>query len=151
MDESQRIRLSNLINQYKTEETTDKIRELKHSEHIKNDVKKLMALKRKYPNIHSKEAYEKEAHQEGSFLFMHYPEIFNRFIADELDLTILSMLLDTLKDIEEDRLDQHEASYKVGQLLKRIYVDKVINEEDSHSYRKPTHDVSWENFKRTNK
>lgn len=151
MDDSQRIQLSNLINQYKTEETTDKIRQLKHSESIKHDVKKLIALKRKYPSVQSKEIYENEAQQECSFLFMHYPEILNRFISDELDLTILSMLLDTLKDIEEDRLDQHEASYKVGQLLKRIYIDKVIHEEDSHKYRKPTNNISWKSFKTIDK
>jgi len=152
MDDSQRIQLSNLINQYKTEETTEKIRQLKHSENIKTDVKKLIALKKKYPSVQSKELYEKEAHQECSFLFMNYPEILNRFISDELDLTILSMLLDTLKDIEEDRLDQHEASYKVGQLLKRIYIDNVINDEDnSHKYRKPTNNISWKKFKRIDK
>ena len=43
--------LKNLIKDYEYENTTDKIRELKHSSKIRKDVGKMIELKKKYTRL----------------------------------------------------------------------------------------------------
>ena len=46
MDELSRLKLKDLVSEYKPEETTEKIRQLKHSYKIKNDVEEIILTKR---------------------------------------------------------------------------------------------------------
>ena len=39
---------------------------------------------------------------------------------DELNLNILRKFIDTLREVEDGALDQHEASVKIGEILKPI-------------------------------
>jgi len=56
-----------------------------------------------------------------------------------------------LKEIEDGKLDQHEGSVKVGQILKELYIDSALREDKKrhnkkHKYRK-SKNVSWSDFK----
>ena len=51
MDDKTRLHLQKMVKEYGSEETTDKIRKLKHSKLIKQDVEHLLKLKRKYVNL----------------------------------------------------------------------------------------------------
>ena len=51
MDENSRLNLKKLISEYKPEETTDKIRNLKHSKKIRQDVMTYMSIKQKYARL----------------------------------------------------------------------------------------------------
>ena len=51
MDEEKRLKLKNMINEFKPEETTEKIRTLKHSDKIKNQVDVYLNLKKKYSRV----------------------------------------------------------------------------------------------------
>lgn len=153
MDDSQRIQLSKMINEYNTEETTSKIRKLKHSTKIQKDVQTFSLLKTKYlnqPDILKEKAYEK-----CLFLFNHYPELLSRLITEELDVSVLFKLIGILKTIEDGKTDQHEASYNVGMLLKSLYVDKSLHNDgdnkDSDNKKKPVNDVSWKSYKKIHK
>ena len=53
MNKTESIDLKNLVKEYKYESTTDKIRELKHSKLIREDITKLCELKKKYPRLNS--------------------------------------------------------------------------------------------------
>ena len=59
---------------------------------------------------------------------------------DEIDLNVLFQLLHILKQIEDEKLDQHTGSYEVGKLLKSIYIDSAmkkaenINKAHDHSH-----------------
>ena len=57
-------------------------------------------------------------------------EYFNK-LKDQLDLNILHKFLSTLKQVEEGKLDQHEASVKVGQALKNFTLIALCNKETS--------------------
>ena len=46
-----------------------------------------------------------------------------------IDINILYRFLDILKSIEDGKLDQHEGSFKVGEILKQIYIDSALREE----------------------
>ncbi len=153
MDNEDRLNLKKLITEYKPEETTNKIRSLKHSMKIKADVEAIILIKRKYSNL-KKETVDQMCSKRASFLFNNYYNIYNRLVKGELNLEILGRLIMVLKTIEEERCDQHEASVKVGQILKEMYIDSALRGEKT----KPTgkverkrkgKNVSWNDFKKT--
>ena len=65
--------------------------------------------------------------------------------------------LDVLNKIENGYMDQHEGSYEVGLLLKKIYVDSALKKAEKldaeHSQKEPEYkgpqvNVSWSQFKK---
>jgi hypothetical protein len=50
-------------------------------------------------------------------------------IKNELNLSIMMQFVDVLRDIEEGKIDQHEGSYKVGKILKELYIDTALRKE----------------------
>ena len=62
-----------------------------------------------------------------------------------------------MKQIEDGKLDQHEASYQVGTILKQIYVDSALQKEKNNEKRNKKHvkkpkqargkDISWSEYK----
>ena len=64
------------------------------------------------------------------FLATYYTDIFNKIRKDNIDLAILEQVFAALEDIETGRCDQHEASFKVGTLLKKVYVDSALRAAD---------------------
>ena len=155
MDDNQRLQLQNMIRTNNTEDFTKSIRELKHSRLLRADVNKLILIKAKYRA--TPEQIHMEAACECYFLFTFYTDIYNKLRKDEIDLNILIKLLDTLQKIEEGELDQHEASFNVGTLLKKLYVDSALkkadklNEENGQAPRiepkKAEKEISWRQFK----
>jgi len=144
MNAEQRIQLNDLIRANNSVDNTSLIRELKHSSKIEKDVNKILSMKE------GKDWKEVQAEciQEAKFLYINYTMIFNRLLRDQLDVSIFSTFLGVLKAIEDGRLDQHEASYEIGMLLKRMYIDPKIDVQE------PTHltgqSISWQQFKKIN-
>jgi hypothetical protein len=71
---------------------------------------------------------------------------------DQIDLQLLAEFLAVLKDIEEGNIDEHDGSFKVGSILKKIYIDSALNNkitkhEDKPTFRK-TKNISWEAYKK---
>ena len=54
-------------------------------------------------------------------------------------------IIEIYKEIEDGKLDQNEASFKLGTLLKEIYVDKVI---EKISEKKPVKNISYSTWKK---
>jgi hypothetical protein len=154
MDSQDRLNLKRLISEYKPEETTEKIRELKHSTKIKEDVERYLKLKSKYARLPRQTQIQMYQNQ-CTFLYENYTNIFNKLIKEQLDLTILYRLLIVLKGIEDKKYDQHEGSVMVGQILKQLYIDSALkggnqNEKKEKSERKRKgKKISWGEYKRT--
>lgn len=154
MDSQDKLNLKRLISEYKPEETTNKIRELKHSSKIKEDVERYLNLKSKYARL-PKQTQIQMYENQCSFLYENYTNIFHKLIKEQLDLTILYRLLIVLKGIEDDKYDQHEGSVMVGRILKQLYVDSAIkggnqNENKPKKERKRKgRKISWSEYKRT--
>jgi hypothetical protein len=59
----------------------------------------------------------------------------------------LYQFLNVLKDIEDGKKDQHEASFQIGTLLKEMYIDPRLEE-----IKEPTHikgqTISWQEYKK---
>ena len=75
---------------------------------------------------------------------------------DEININILNKLLDVLKQIENNKIDQHEASFLVGTILKEMYVDSAIKkaeklDDESEKVKKVLKEpknISWEEYKK---
>ena len=166
MSSSDRLDLKRLIqhqgDDYK--DNTDGIRRLKHSQLILADVlkienlKKTMATQRQKRNEH----FVSVCKSKCSFLYNKYTDIFNRLMKDELDLKLLSDMLDTLKKIEDGTLDQQEGSVIIGKILHKIYVesalkrsrtilDEIESEDTGKEQKEEGKNISWVEFKNKKK
>ena len=154
MNQSEKLNLKNLIRDYKHESTTDKIRTLKHSEKIRNDVINIIKLKKKYSRLDPK-TLQSMIEKQCDFLYTNYTNIFHKVVKDNLDLNLLNQFLNILETIENGECDQHEASYKVGQILKQIYIDSAVREADRKDKKykkkkiplKKPKKISWKEYK----
>lgn len=156
IDEKTRLNLQRMMKDNDVAETTDQIRELKHSKLIRQDVKHMRDLKRKYTRV-SPDKFKQLATTQCNFLFNNYTNIFNRLVVGELDYKIMNQFLDVLQKIENGEVDQHEGSYQIGMILKKLYVDSALRREEhiddkgeNVSFKKPVNKVSWEQFKLLN-
>jgi hypothetical protein len=162
MDDKTRLQLQNMIKANNAEDQTSLIRELKHSEIFKKDIATLLSLKQKYANDQDK--LHMECMIECSFLFNYYTDLYNKIRKDEIDLQILYQFLDVLKKIEDGMVDQHEGSFMVGTLLKKIYVDSALKKAEKldkeHAadaantppiVREDPVEISWKQFKHMKK
>ena len=150
MNGEQRIALDKLIKQYDCEDTTKLVRTLKHSTKIRECINDLVKLKANTPSY---DEFKQQSQSVATFLYDNYTNIFNWFVDGQLNLEIMDKFLVMLSKIENGELDQHEASYNIGMLLKDIYIDNRINvgdleeEDDEDKYKQPKHEVSWKEYK----
>jgi hypothetical protein len=154
MDDNQRLHLQKMIAVNNVEDQTGLIRELKHSQVLRENVNNLIMLKAKH--LDDSDALNLEAMTECNFLFTYYTDLYNKIRKDEIDLKILFQFIDVLKKIEDGQLDQHEGSYEVGLLLKKIYVDSALRKAEKLNaatgvtepeYKGPQVEISWKQFK----
>lgn len=155
MDESARLHLQNMIKTNNVTDQTELIRQLKHSEVLRENVQRLVMLKSKHKN--NPDQLNIDAMTECYFLFNYYTDIYNKIKKDEIDLGILFQFFDVLEKIEKNELDQHEGSFEVGSLLKKIYIDSALkkaeklNIEDPQPEMNKGIDVTWKQFKNSKK
>jgi len=157
MDDKQRLQLQNMIKANNVEDQTDFIRNLKHSQIIRNEVNTMIMIKAKFKGDDAK--IHEECVNDCNFLFTYYTDIYNKVRKDEIDINILNKFLDVLKRIEDGELDQHEGSFLVGSILKELYVDSALkkaeklnaNEEQREEPKKPLVEISYKQFKKLNK
>jgi dimeric dUTPase (all-alpha-NTP-PPase superfamily) len=155
MDNAQRIQLKQMIDSNDVVDHTEQIRRLKHSQKLSDQIRILQQLKFTHKGDLDK------VHADGisacHFLFTNYTDIYNKVKNDEIDLQLLNQFLNVLQRIENNEMDQHEASYLVGTILKEIYVDSALKKGDkldnehgegSVALLEPVVDVSWSQFKK---
>jgi hypothetical protein len=157
MDDNQRLHLQKMIAVNNVEDQTGLIRDLKHSYILRENVNNLVMLKAKH--LDDEDALNLEAMTECNFLFTYYTDLYNKIRKDEIDLKILFQFIDVLKKIEDGQLDQHEGSFEVGLLLKKIYVDSALRKAEKLNattgvtepeYKGPQVEISWKQFKMLN-
>ena len=148
MDDNQRLHLQKMIALNNVNDSTDLIRNLKHSHVLREDVNNLIMLRAKFPDD------PEQVHLEGmttcNFLFTYDKEYTG-------NLTILFKAFDVLRDIEECKIDQHEGAFEFGNLLKQIYVDSALKKaeklnaktgETELEYKGPQVNITWSQFKK---
>ena len=152
MNNQDKLLLQEMIKANNVEDQTNNIRNLKHSQLIKNDVKKLLNIM-KETNDHNE--IHIEAMIECSFIFTYYTDIYNKIRKSEINLDIFYQFLDVLSKIEDGLIDQHEGSFEIGTLLKKIYIDSALkkaeklNEKTEPVEKVEPKNVCWKTFKKT--
>merc|ERR1712127_679574 len=156
LDEEDRLNLNNMIKSYGSDDNTEKIRSLRHSSQIKENIVIMLNLKKKYAKMRRDDPkkFQKLATSHCNFLFNKYTNIFNRLLKDEIDINILLTFVKTLKQVEDGEVDQNEASVVVGKILKELYIDSALKREKKYEEieestgkkkkeKKPVNNVSW--------
>jgi hypothetical protein len=157
MNDKQRLQLANMIKTNNVEDQTDLIRNLKHSQILRNEINNMILIKAKYRG--NDEKILEECINECGFLYAYYTDIFNKVKKDEIDICIINKFLDVLRKIEDGELDQHEGSFLVGTLLKELYIDSALKKADkldeqtekTPELKKAEVNISWKQFKKMNK
>ena len=155
MDEKSRLQLNNMLSANNVLDQTELIRNLKHSHILRNNINELISLRAKH--MDNDNALKMEAMISCEFLCTYYTDLYNKIRKDEIDLKILFEFINVLEKIEEGKLDQHEGSFEVGTLLKKIYIDSALRKADKLNKdevvfepQKPLVDISWKDYKFTN-
>jgi hypothetical protein len=132
MNPQEKIDLKKLINNMgEYEDNTVGIREMKHSDSIREDIRKMQVLKSSRSPEMSDQAFSELCESECIFLFYKYTDIYHRLMRDEVDLQIMDKALDVLKKIEDGKIDQQEGSVIVGKLFHEIYVDSALRRSEN--------------------
>ena len=155
MNNEQRINLTKMMKEFDVVDQTQHIRSLKHSEQIRINVNQILRMQKMYPSL-EKQDLEDMCLKENSFLFMNYTDIYNRLIKKELDLKILFSIIKSLKKIEDGDCNQQEASFEVGSLLKKMYIDSALKQSeklesitnDTAPIVKEHKHISWSDYKK---
>lgn len=156
IDDKTRLDFNNMLKESGASDNTEKIRNLKHSDKIREQVTLMVEIKKKYPKL-KKVMKDRMIESKCTWLWQNYMNIYNKLKKDELDLNILHNFLSTLKQIEDGELDQHNASVKAGKILKELYIDSAVKQqtkreklEEKRKKRsgKSTRKISWGEYKK---
>ena len=156
IDDKTRLDFDKMLKESGASDNTEKIRQLKHSDKIREQVTFMMEIKKKYPKL-KRETKDRMIESKCFWLWKNYMNIYNKLKKDQLNLNILNNFLSTLKQIEDGELDQHNASVKAGKILKELYVDSAMQQqkkrEDLEAKRrkkggKPVKKLSWSDYKK---
>ena len=159
IDDETRLKFNELLKESDASDNTEKIRKLKHSSKIKEQVSIMMDIKKRYSRL-DKKTLDKMIDTQCNWLFTHYFNLFNKLRKDELDIQILGQFVNALKAVEDGDMDQHEASVRVGQVLKKLYIDSALKKDKKEEARrerqrkkKPVNrkaKLTWAQYKKLN-
>lgn len=157
----ERLNLDKMIKASDAEDNTEKIRELKHSKLIENDIQELLNLKSKYSRLaqSNPDQFDTMCEKKCEFIFSNYTQIYNKVKKDNINLNLLAHFLVILRKIENNEINQHEGSVMVGKVLKEMYVDSALregkktdlkNKKNTKVQKKPTDaykNISYKDYK----
>ena len=155
MNDDERLQLKKMITESECGDNTDNIRQIKHSSKIFKDIEIIENLKTAHPSM-DKNELSLLCIDSARFLYNNYSDIFHKVVKGEIDLQIMSHFLNTLKQVEDGKMDQHEGSVIIGKILKEMYVDSALRQGNKIDKKyaddkKPSYDgekISWKQYKR---
>lgn len=154
MNDNEKLQLQKLIAANDSVDTTEQIRKVKHSLKIKDDIERLYRLKLEYYQLlrDDKNKFNDIGMNKCSFLYTNYTDIYHKMVNGNLNMKIFEQFLNVLHDIENGDIDQHEGSYKIGTLLKNIYIDSALSESSKRDDNTPSRNagksnMNWREFK----
>ena len=155
MNTQERLHLDKMIKENNVKDYTKDIREKKHSKPLELDLNTFIEFNKRNLKLkaNNPDEFERILITKCQFMFVNYTDIFNRLRKDELDISIFKQFINILRRIEESEYDQHEASFEVGKLLKKIYIDSALrkaNKLEDNKEEKLTiepKNISWRDYK----
>lgn len=161
MNPTEKKHLQGMISENNVEDQTSNIRKLKHSQDIKRDIVRINLYHQKYKELKNTQRplFDEKLKTECFFLYNNYSDIFNKLKDEIIDVSLLLDFVKILEKIENSQLDQHEASYQVGKILKSIYIDSELRKSgkmDENNMelpdtpqQSPKVNISWKQYKKT--
>ena len=158
MDDTARLKLTQMIEENNVSDQTDLIRDLRHSSIIKREALLLSEMVSTYSHL-SYADLRTLTMIDCNFLITYYTDIYNRILKKEIDINILNKFLTVLERIETGEIGQHEGSYLVGQSLKELYIDSALKKSE-HLDQKystsnesvvntpPVLNITWKQYKK---
>jgi hypothetical protein len=131
MDNKQKAQLQRMIEEYGVQDTTQDIRDAKQSSILLKELHEFERFRR--TSRLSKYMFAEKARTILSYWHTNYKSIFDKIVMNEINMDILNTFVLTLKQVEDGNLNQHEASFKIGSILKQMYVDSKIDESRAKS------------------
>lgn len=161
LSNNEKLNLDKMIKASNAEDNTEKIKNLKHSKLIENDIQELLKLKKEYERLakSNPKQFDKMCENKCIFLFTNYSQIYHKVKKDNINLNLLAHFLVILRKIENNEINQHEGSVMIGKLLKEIYVDSALregnkldskNNKNNKNLKKPPNainNISYKDFK----
>lgn len=123
MNDAQRSRLTELIKEHNVVDNTQSLRAAPQSGALRRELKQLERLKRHHAT--DPKRFEQLLRERCPVLH-EYQGVLDRIKAPNVDVGVMERMIDALETIETGAADQHEASFEVGKLLKRKYIDRKI-------------------------
>lgn len=160
--------IQRLMKENGTIDVTDTIRSERNSKRIKQDLTAYFRYSLSHQRLKesSPSTFQNQARVICSFLHDKFPLVLEKLISDTMDITTLMKFIRLLEMIEEGDLDQHEASFQVGLILKDMFINPAIDgkpqtsgsNDSTHALPaeenteqepelKPTHNISYSDFK----
>ena len=136
MNNKQKNQLKKIIKENDVKDNTRMLRRNRKSSKLRNEVNIIQALKiqDKNDDLSNKES-DYNLKEKCPNLYKNYSNIYTKLLKNDIDVNILYTFLDELEKIEKGTVNQHEASYNIGVLLKSLYVDKelkIVEENNKH-------------------
>jgi hypothetical protein len=152
LNDNERLKLKEMINEMGSEDNTEQIRRVKHSVILRDEIRKLDTFKKANISLRDTDPakFTSECQNTSNFLYTKYTDLFNRILKDELDFEIMTKLLIILKLIEDGKVDQHEGSVMVGKVLKELYVDSALKASENLDKQHKSNDIVSTNDVSTN-
>lgn len=157
MNTQERLQLDKMIKENNVKDYTKDIRQKKHSVPLEKDLNTFVEFNKRNLKLkaNNPDEFERVLITKCQFMFVNYTDIFNRLRKDELDIGVFRQFISILRRIEDAEYDQHEASFEVGKLLKKIYIDSALRKAnklpDNKQEKKSVEakNISWSEYKRS--
>ena len=124
MNEDEKQILNEMIHKNNTIDNTKTIREKKISRVLRKEIAFIKNIKSQHLD---RKRIDIETQKNCTTLINNYNDIYTKLLENKINYNILYKFLNELEKIENGELNQHEASYNIGKLLKEIYIDPEIN------------------------
>ena len=163
--------IQRLMKENGTIDVTDTIRSERNSKRIKQDLTSFFKYSSTHQRLREKSpsVFQNQARLICSFLHEKFPLVLEKLISDTMDIQTLFKFIRLLEMIEDGDLDQHEASFQVGLILKDMFINPAIDGKAptagtgsttdvssndgsgiatvAEAELKPTHNISYSDFK----
>jgi flagellar biosynthesis component FlhA len=157
MNNEERLQLKKLVNQADCEDNTEYIRKIKQSSPLREDIITMQKLKRTKARLRTTDPskFEELCQKQCNFLYSKYTDIFHKLLKDELNMEVMSKLLDCLKKIEDGQVDQHEGAAIFSKLALEMYRSSAViaasknenNLEEPEPVYTESKPISWKEYK----
>jgi hypothetical protein len=158
MNNEERLQLKKLVTQADCEDNTEYIRKIKQSTPLREDILTMQKLKRTKARLRADDPkkFEELCQKQCNFLYSKYTDIFHKLLKDELNMEVMSNLLDCLKKIEDGELEQHEGAAIFSKLTLEMYRSSAViaASKNEHNLEEPepvsytvSKPISWKEYK----